>query len=570
MKFKIFDDGPEIDLDLFIATRALIWSNSGGGKSYTSRRILEETHGKVMQIIIDSEGEFSTLREKYEYLLVGKEGDVDISLKSANLLPNKILELGVSTIIDISELGITDRIRYVKSFLEGLMSIPRGPLWKSCIVFLDEIHNYAGQQDKQDSCTAVKDLASRGRKRGYCLVGCTQRIAKLHKDVAAELLNGFCGRTWLDIDAKRSADILGFRTWQEALNLRDLEKGEFNVFGPAVCKGITKVKISKSHTTHPEPGKIMEIQPVKLTDKIKGMIEKLNELPKEEAKKLKTIQDLQNEIRQLKAKKPIINQENPLLMQKEVQKAFKQGQIQAQTDLKQTITQLERNYKGLSQKMAQIAKICEVTIQHDVNTMESRARSDMLKEMTTPRQIKNPLPRILERIPMAQILREEARAEEELTGETRKLDKCAKSIYSLLYENQDRKFSKIQIAVFTGYKITSGGFNNALSSLRSKGLMIGGPDKLTIGNIDDSIATEQIGELSIELFLKSLPQCERKILEKLLENPNEEFDKEGLGNQTGYQSTSGGFNNALSRLNSLGCIERNNGLIKLNLELLDL
>jgi hypothetical protein len=39
--------GLRFDLDVLVDTRLLIQANSGGGKSRTIRRILEQTHGKV-------------------------------------------------------------------------------------------------------------------------------------------------------------------------------------------------------------------------------------------------------------------------------------------------------------------------------------------------------------------------------------------------------------------------------------------------------------------------------------------------------------------------------------------
>lgn len=75
MKINIFESGKEIDLSTLIDTRALICANSGGGKSYTARKILEESNKEVMSIVLDVEGEFKTLREKYDFLLIGEEGD---------------------------------------------------------------------------------------------------------------------------------------------------------------------------------------------------------------------------------------------------------------------------------------------------------------------------------------------------------------------------------------------------------------------------------------------------------------------------------------------------------------
>lgn len=58
-----------IDLERLIESKLLIQANSGGGKSWTIRRLLEQSNGKVQQIVLDIEGEFGSLRESL--LLVG-------------------------------------------------------------------------------------------------------------------------------------------------------------------------------------------------------------------------------------------------------------------------------------------------------------------------------------------------------------------------------------------------------------------------------------------------------------------------------------------------------------------
>lgn len=63
-----------IDVQKLLATRMLLDAESGGGKTVALKRLLEQTHGHVQQIIIDPEGEFSTLREKFDYLLCAPEG----------------------------------------------------------------------------------------------------------------------------------------------------------------------------------------------------------------------------------------------------------------------------------------------------------------------------------------------------------------------------------------------------------------------------------------------------------------------------------------------------------------
>src|SRR3990172_3925205 len=127
----------QINLDVLIDTKLLIQANSGGGKSWCIRRLLEQSHGKVQQIVIDLEGEFSSLREKYDYILAGKDGDTPADPRSATLLAKRLLELNVSAIIDLYELDQYNRRRFVKLFLDALVDAPKR-LWHPCIVVVDE------------------------------------------------------------------------------------------------------------------------------------------------------------------------------------------------------------------------------------------------------------------------------------------------------------------------------------------------------------------------------------------------------------------------------------------------
>src|SRR5436309_8076276 len=110
MDKKIFiNESVTLDLPTLLDTRLLVQANSGGGKSWLLRRLLEQSHSKVRQIVIDLEGEFATLRERYDYVLAGKEGDTPADPKSAGLLAQRLLELNVSAIIDLYDLHYQDR-----------------------------------------------------------------------------------------------------------------------------------------------------------------------------------------------------------------------------------------------------------------------------------------------------------------------------------------------------------------------------------------------------------------------------------------------------------------------------
>src|SRR5258708_12346826 len=84
-----------LDLTTLIETRLLVQANSGGGQSFALRRLLEQSHGKVQHLVIDVEGTFRTLRERFEYLLLGALGaeiDCPLSAENAAQLARTLLE----------------------------------------------------------------------------------------------------------------------------------------------------------------------------------------------------------------------------------------------------------------------------------------------------------------------------------------------------------------------------------------------------------------------------------------------------------------------------------------------
>lgn len=298
MKISL-NEKTSIDLDTLILTRLLIQGGSGSGKSFLIRRILEQSHGKIQHIIFDLEGEFGTLREKFDYILAGKDGDVAAHPKTAGLLARKILELNVSLIVDLSELQLHERKPFVKNFIDSMIDAPK-ELHHPCLVVIDEAHHFVPQVGDSEAAPAVIDLCTRGRKRGYCAILATQRISKLHKDAAAECLNKLTGRTGLDIDMKRAADDLGFNSKEQLLLLRNLHPGEFFAYGPALTQEVTKMIVGDVKTTHPTIGSRTLGLVVPPTEKIKKVLSKLADLPQEAQKEATTLSDYKMENTTLK------------------------------------------------------------------------------------------------------------------------------------------------------------------------------------------------------------------------------------------------------------------------------
>jgi DNA helicase HerA-like ATPase len=93
----------------------------------------------------------------------------------------------------------------------------------------------ASDEARKLSLGAMTNLMCRGRKRGLAGVIATQRLAKLAKNVAAEASNFLMGRTFLDIDMARAADLLGMDRKQAEM-FRDLKRGNFVALGPIIVR----------------------------------------------------------------------------------------------------------------------------------------------------------------------------------------------------------------------------------------------------------------------------------------------------------------------------------------------
>lgn len=344
------ESGPlKIDVPRLIDSRALIQANSGGGKSWLLRVIAEQVAGRIPTIILDPEGEFATLREKVDMLLVGREGEIRPDARSAGLLARKLFELNVSAVVDLYDLRLNERREFVKGFCDALLNVPREQ-WHPMLVAIDECHLFAPERSAGEAASteAVIALASQGRKRGIGLIALTQRLSKLHKDAAAELNNVFVGRTWLPNDQERCGDLLGMKKSERGV-LRDLAPGEFYAFGPALnCNGVVKFKSSQVATTHPKAGDRHRIEPPKASKVIQEIAAALADLPKQAEAEIKDMAAAQSKIRELERALKTAAKATPAAPREDAPTAA-QLKLQAAT--------IARLRKGLEEAMKVIAEI---------------------------------------------------------------------------------------------------------------------------------------------------------------------------------------------------------------------
>lgn len=300
MKIKL-GTGVDIDLDKLIESRLLVQANSGGGKSWAIRRIVEQSFGKKQIIILDPEGEFGNLRSEFDFVYAGKGGDAPVESRSAALLAHRLLELKASTIVDLYELPPQERKHFVRLFCQAMVDAPK-ELWHDVLIIIDEAHVFAPEKGESEAMGPVIDLATRGRKRGFCVVLATQRLPKLNKDAAAECNNKLIGRASQDIDRKRASEELGFTTREQILSLRDLDPGEFYAFGPAISRDVTRVTIGDVKVKPAKRG-VSKGHIAAPSARVKAILGRLSDLPQEAQKEATTIAELKTEIASLKRQK---------------------------------------------------------------------------------------------------------------------------------------------------------------------------------------------------------------------------------------------------------------------------
>ena len=242
------------DLAKLIEGRLLVQGTSGAGKSWTLRRLLEQSYGQVQQIIVDPEGEFGSLAEAKGYLRLDASR-LDIAALAA--LAAGARTHRVSVHLDLSDCEREAQMIAVAAFLRALIDAPRED-WHAVLVAIDEAHLFAPfggdaaapASVRKAAIGALIDLMSRGRKRGLCGVLATQRLARLSKSVASEATNFLVGLNTLDLDIRRAAETIGWDSRKAFDRLPTLEPGDFVAVGPAFTRSPCVTRIGGVETPH--------------------------------------------------------------------------------------------------------------------------------------------------------------------------------------------------------------------------------------------------------------------------------------------------------------------------------
>ncbi len=184
---------PEAALD----GRICVVGISGSGKSTTAKggveRLLTQDRRVCVVDLLDGWWGLRVARDGRTpafpvAIFGGQHGDLPLTEHAGALIGQAVAQSEGSSIVSLSELdGDAARRRFALAFFDALHKMNRAPLH----LVIDEADFYAPQQPVKDGpgpllLNRIKEIAARGRMRGFRVWPITQRPAKLHKDVLSQ------------------------------------------------------------------------------------------------------------------------------------------------------------------------------------------------------------------------------------------------------------------------------------------------------------------------------------------------------------------------------------------------
>jgi uncharacterized protein len=529
-----------LDVEQLVKTRMLIQGSSGGGKSWCLRYILENSFGTVPHFILDVEGEFASLRERFPYLLIGADGDLPLTLTTAARLAPRLMAARASAILNLSDLDKTARRLIVAGFVGALLDAPladRHPY----LVVIDEAHEFAPERGSAESLPAIAALTSKGRKRGLGAILATQRISKLHKDAAADLHNVLIGLTSLDVDSARAGDTLGFDKAARA-QLRSLEHGQFYAYGPAISRSVVLVRTGPVQTSHDQEQPIQPAAPVELHALIRVLAAEMPAAPGQDTDPVPPAPAA----RQRTA-------DGVVYRQADLDAAVQRTRAACHADLvawQVYAAVLRQQLDDLHLALQPLGSLLTTALPFPpapVGATDSPGTGD-LSAPPDPRVGRRPARR-----PAA------PPADQDAARLTAPQQRIVDALLRLEQAGNPQP-QRNNVAVFADQSPRSSGFTNNLSRLRSLGL-IDYPTAGTLGLTDRGRAaaagatTPMTVEHIHQAWMQYLPKPQARIVAVLIRVYPQALDRGHVADQAQQSPTSSGFTNNLSALRSLGLLD---------------
>lgn len=531
-----------LPIDAVTQTFAIL-AKRGRGKTVTASVLTEELIGAGLPVcVIDPTGAWWGLRSSADgtapglpvVIFGGKHADVDLDETAGALLATIIVEERFPAVIDVSLLSKSAARRFVTDFAEKLYHSNREPLHlivDECDLFCPQ-RTFAGTERLVG---AMDDIVRRGRIRGLGVTLISQRPAVVNKDVLSQveclIVLGLTGTH--DIEAidhwiRLHADEDDARKVKDSLP--SLPTGTAWVWSPEWLNILQKVNIRMRRTfdssATPRAGVTRVVPQQWATVDIGALSQRLAPAGDEPAPRRRASPGA-------RATKPA-----PAAAAEWVSTAAGVTLTDEQANLINTI------FADIDTKLAELAAAIAPTIHR---TGWHQANHTIIPETD---QVEPYVPATGAR---RLFLNDPVTSQSPATNAAgRQLTKAERTILTVLAQHGTRNVN--QIALLSGYSHKSGGYRNALSSLRTAGYIHGRGDLApTPAGVEALGGYEPLptGNALVAWWAQKLSKAERSILLVLVQQWPQPVDIPRIAELTGYQPTSGGFRNALSKLRSL-------------------
>ncbi len=206
-------DDLALDLEEIIGQCIAILGIRGSGKSNTAGVIFEELLKNNYPLsVVDIDGEYFGLKEKFEVLVVGAgEGvEIEVDVDCAEEIAQISMEKNVPVVLDLSGFLSEERNAFLQEYLTSLWNLA-GKLRRPYIVGIEEAHEFIPQGTRTELKELIARIALRGRKRGLGAIIVSQRSAKVEKDVLSQAGILFLHRVVHEADMRVYSELLPWR-----------------------------------------------------------------------------------------------------------------------------------------------------------------------------------------------------------------------------------------------------------------------------------------------------------------------------------------------------------------------
>jgi len=233
-----------IDAPELVTGRTCVIAQSGAGKSWGIAVLCERLcKANIGFCLIDTEGEYFSLRDKFPVLWVGSDAECDENIEKVKLadLMKKAIQCSTAVIFDVSETDMRAKAAALAEILYDLESELRRPY----LLIVEEADKFIPQSS--ESIKKIEEISRRGRKRGLGLLVATQRPSLVVKNVLSQCNSQILGKLSIENDLKAVGHFFGSR--KEVEELSALQPGEFFVMG-SLSREKVRMKFGSRETKH--------------------------------------------------------------------------------------------------------------------------------------------------------------------------------------------------------------------------------------------------------------------------------------------------------------------------------